>query len=272
MNRKLLVALCFIVISFGLSAQFSATVSNALCFNYCNGSVQIMPDSGYRYKWSSGDSTATGTKDNLCAGTYYCTVSDTLGLALDTLQFIVHQPSPLTDVIAADTVSCYGASDAYIIIVAIGGIPPYTYMVRTILTLDTGYAVDSAGFCPNLPQGGYLIRIVDANGCTVADTTSINQPNTPCTGIRDIKPLLNFSTQPNPVTDVINVVYGLNEPIMLRVAIYDMSGRKIKDVLNDLENTGQHIHLVNIKELAAGNYLLSVMSDKGSFTTKFLKE
>ena len=68
---------------------------------------------------------------------------------------------------------------------------------------------------------------------------------------------------PNPTKNTLNI----SSPVktITKVEIYSLIGKKVMEQTTDLEN-------VNVEEISNGLYLIRILSNKNSFTTKFIKE
>lgn len=120
------------------------------------------------YAWSSGDVGAT-TTSGLSAGTYTVTATDATGCTATTTATI-EEPSALVFTAGTVTdVTCNGGNNGAIACGGItGGTPGYTYSWSNGSTT-----------CPvnGLAAGDYTVTITDANGCTVSDTITVDEPN-----------------------------------------------------------------------------------------------
>ncbi len=148
-----------------LSASVSPT--DASCKNYCNGTIDLTVSGGtppYSYLWSSGDVTEDLT--GLCAGSYSVVVTDANGCTISR-NATIDQPTMLhiflnpTNPLCAE--DCNGSIDATIT----GGTPPYSF------SWTTGQATEDIS---NLCEGGYKLRVFDANGCMASDSTYLADP------------------------------------------------------------------------------------------------
>jgi len=78
---------------------------------------------------------------------------------------------------------------------------------------------------------------------------------------------MDLTFYPNPVEDVINITS--KEVKITQVSIVDMTGKSIKTISSgDKKNDAS----VNVSELAAGNYILVIDTEKGRFNKKFIKK
>lgn len=75
----------------------------------------------------------------------------------------------------------------------------------------------------------------------------------------------NFSLYPNPAKD--NFILETNAALMSAIQITDINGRIVKSMnLSGVSNTS-----VDVSDLKSGMYFVSVQTDNGSGTTKFIK-
>jgi|GEM_PF-1637984 len=150
----------------------SFTVENMSCNGNCDGFIEITPSggtpfnnsNGYLYSWSTG--ATTRVLDNLCAGTYAVTITDSKMCTFDTT-FTLTQPDALIlDSFTQSDANCSGTNDGLIALTMAGGTMPYSYFWS-----DGGD--NAANF--NLAPGGYKCTVVDANSCVyITPTFTIN--------------------------------------------------------------------------------------------------
>ncbi len=147
------------------SMTITPIVTNDICSGYCDGSASPFITGGmppYSFLWSPGGMT-TQSVSELCAGTYTITVTDTNGCSvIDSM--MITTPPPFTASTSGTGVSCPGANDGTALVIASGGVGPYTYQ-----WFPSGGTQASAS---NLGPGSYAILITDFNGCQfVANVT-----------------------------------------------------------------------------------------------------
>ena len=268
LRMKRFALLNFLILFVALvNAQFTITSTNDLCFGGRDGSAQVSPSSGYLYHWNNGDSTAMA--GGLSVGTYTCTVLNLQNVALDTLSAVIRQPDSIAVELTIVKASCPNSRDGSIAVLVEGGVPPNAFDI-TKNFID--FLSDTDGLFTHLDSGLYNIMVTDRYGCVVIDTAFVGFSSNICTSVNDIPQLLSFILQPNPSTDVTHITYELNEPLPLKISIYDLSGKKVQEVLNETEAKGVHTQSISLNSLATGNYILNVVSDKGSFNIKLVKE
>lgn len=72
---------------------------------------------------------------------------------------------------------------------------------------------------------------------------------------------------PNPVNDVVSI--SVNNATIQGIEIYDVNSRLIKNVISDTNTSNLE---VNVQELLQGIYITKLLTDKGNFTKKIVKE
>jgi gliding motility-associated-like protein len=138
----------------------------------CDGSITAAPSGGtgpYTYSWSPGAMT-TATINNLCAGLYTVTVTDSHGCTT-TLAIPVSSPSGPTLIMSQTNASCNGSCNGTASVAASGGAPPYLFNWSP--PPGAGQGTNSVtGLC----AGVYHVRVTDVTGCIVFGTVTITQP------------------------------------------------------------------------------------------------
>jgi large repetitive protein len=148
----------------------TATTSNPLCHNSCDGSIAANPGGGtpgYSFMWLPGGQT-TSSIGSLCPGDYTVTATDKKGCT-NTTTVTLTPPTVLTITAAAtNNVSCSGMCDGSASVSVAGGTPNYSY-------LWSGGQTTSAvtGLC----AGSYSVTVNDAHGCTAISVVSVTQPS-----------------------------------------------------------------------------------------------
>jgi len=162
--------------------------TNIDCYGNCNGQasafIQTQSTPPYNYNWSTGD-TLTGIS-NLCAGTYYLTLTDANQCyRFATLNIL--QPDSIHLNINLSPILCYGQTGGAQITNVTGGTSPYQFLWSTD---STGTSV--SGLTPNT----YFVYTTDSNNCK--DTTSFTLQEPP--------PISSDSSVTNQICD--NVCNG----------------------------------------------------------------
>ncbi len=149
-----------LVIQVGYNQPISANVTplGPNCANGANGKIFLTPMGGapfYSYQWNSGQT----TKDllNVPAGSYVSTITDMNGckLIIDTVE-LLNPPPIVIELLALDSISCFGVEDGGIDMGVSGGVPPYLY---TWNTQETSEDLDQIG------GGIYVLTVEDSLSC-----------------------------------------------------------------------------------------------------------
>jgi gliding motility-associated-like protein len=148
------------------------STSDVTCYGDCNGSATVLPIGGtlpYTYLWSPGGQT-TNTLTGMCAGNYFMQVTDS-NSCIRFAPVTINSPLPIQTSPFVVNTSCTGICDGAIELNTNGGSASgYTYN-----WLPSGQTTDSiSGLC----TGTYTVNITDLNGCTGADTITVNPFNT----------------------------------------------------------------------------------------------
>jgi hypothetical protein len=108
-------------------------------------------------------------------GIYDVTVTDNNNCTVSLPVNVYQIPVPFETIV--DTVKqirCFGDNNGEIIIIPIGGLPPYTFTCSQNSALN-----NSTGQFTNLAPGQYTITCEDSYGCSFTVDETISQPNTP---------------------------------------------------------------------------------------------
>jgi gliding motility-associated-like protein len=166
------IAVCITEPAAGLAATISSQ-TNVSCFGNTNGSATVSVSGGtapYTYLWNTSPAQTSATANNLPAGTYVVTVTDSAGCTA-TASVTISQPAntmALT-ISAQSNVSCFGNTNGSATVSVSGGTAPYTYSWNTS-------PVQTSATVNNLAAGTYVVTVTDANGCSASANVNITQP------------------------------------------------------------------------------------------------
>ncbi len=146
---------------------------DAKCFGGNDGSIQSNASGGtppYTYNWSNNSNTQNISGLNI--GTYTATVTDNNGCSI-TLSQTLTQPDSLSVFSVGLREQCIGSANGKIVVFANGGIFPYS-----IAYSSDGFSFNasSADTIKNLAAGNYVVRLTDANSCTVTRNVTVGSP------------------------------------------------------------------------------------------------
>lgn len=140
------------------SLMGSVLITNVSCYGLCDGTATVVNLSGgiapYVYKWSNGES-EPAVKD-LCAGTYFVTITDVKDLTtVETV--VIEEPDSLTLTYNLEEPSSYIAKNGSIEVLVTGGTPEYDY--------EWIYSGSKESLLDGIGVGTYTIQVIDANNC-----------------------------------------------------------------------------------------------------------
>jgi len=75
---------------------------------------------------------------------------------------------------------------------------------------------------------------------------------------------------PNPFNPATTIEYGLPDETEVRLAIYDVQGREIQELVNQTQRAGMHQVTFNGSDLSSGVYFYSLQTPQGTLTKKLL--
>ncbi|MBI2967083.1 MAG: gliding motility-associated C-terminal domain-containing protein [Bacteroidetes bacterium] len=154
------------------------TVTNPATCNQADGSVAVSVTGGtgiYSYYWLPGGA-STAMVNNLYAGLYIVTVTDSKGCTGTDVAVISNSNAPVLTVISLTNSTCYGDSNGTITVSATGGTPPLTFSWNT-------NPPQAGATATGLTEGNYSVSVTDSIGCIVILYTNITEPDTMITGI-----------------------------------------------------------------------------------------
>lgn len=136
------------------------------CHDRTNGLIAVTASGGtpdYRYNWS-GSFVTQPVRVNLAGGTYTVTVTDQRGCKASQT-FTLQPPAPLViDLVELRNTTCSGRDRGLIDIQPQGGTAPYTYWWSTSSNVQD---------LVNIPEGTYVVNVVDSKGCSVFRTFEV---------------------------------------------------------------------------------------------------
>lgn len=144
-----------------------ATGSTTSCPGTCDGTafVTFPNDSAITsYQWSGGQTTAIA--QNLCAGTYVVTVTDTTGCTSLTSVIVMDAP-PMQSTLTLTTPDCFGDTSGGVCIAVSGNPLAASYL------WSTG---DTTQCISGIAAGSYTVTVTDSTGCSTSIPAILTQP------------------------------------------------------------------------------------------------
>ncbi len=151
----------------------SVTITIPLCYNDTNGNLVSTPMGGtapYSYQWSASLNSQMDSVNQVGAGNYSVTITDTNGCTAQTI-IQVTEPVQLTiSSLTSRSALCYGDNSGISEVIVTGGTLPYTYGWGA----SSNY--QSTATAVNLSTGTYQVIITDLNGCEIDSNIWVDQP------------------------------------------------------------------------------------------------
>jgi gliding motility-associated-like protein len=138
-----------------------------ICNGTGSGSATANPVGGsgiYSYQWSNGQ--ITQTANNLIAGSYDVTVTDSKSCEIIN-NITVTEPPVMTLDFTMDPVACFGESSGSVIAVPGNAVEPIVY----IWSNGNGTVNND-----NIAVGNYCLTITDANDCIISNCVDVTEP------------------------------------------------------------------------------------------------
>ena len=80
-----------------------------------------------------------------------------------------------------------------------------------------------------------------------------------------------YQNYPNPFNPETNIRFSVNERTNISLVLYDVSGRKVKDLIeNVIYSPGEYNFNFNSESLNSGVYFYSIVSDNGILSKKMI--
>lgn len=216
------------------------TTTNPLCFGGTTGQIVGVAGGGndpYQYSWNNGATTASITQ--LAIGTYTLAVTDSNACVIKQTATLT-QPTALNIVLNGTNETQLGKGDGTATSTVSGGVTPYQYLWSNGATTAN---------LANLKTATYTLTVTDANRCNAVQSVTIAGAN--CTG---------FSA-----SAVLNkrVCTGLSDG---QVTVNTVGG--VSPYIFQWSNQRSG---ASFKDLAAGDYTITVSDSKGCTTVVNIK-
>ncbi len=144
------------------------TETNINCFGGNTGSIIATISGGtqpYNFNWSNG--AITKDINTVPQGKYVITVTDFNNCILKDSITLTEPAAPLTALLVADDVNCYGDNTGSVTLTPSGGTPAYTYNWN-----NGAITQDITG----LVKGMYKVTVTDNKSCTYNDSVFVPEP------------------------------------------------------------------------------------------------
>jgi len=237
--------------------QVNSQIIDATCFGECDGTIGVLGvENGVKplkYNWNTGASTAL--INNLCAGEYIVTITDSIGCnTIDTL--IVTQPAMIAFIVDSLINISDESGAIYISIKDAGkysfsweGPNGFSKTTQSIFGLDIG--------------GCYTLTIQDTlTNCSIDSTMCVS-----LIGVEESDFAKSIKIYPNPSTDIFYINFGDINNSNAQIRMFDLSNRKVLDVKKSNEN---RLLGIDVKNMPKGLYFVEIKLDVGVVYRKII--
>jgi Secretion system C-terminal sorting domain len=241
----------------------NGTVTDAICYDDCNGAIQLNAlsngSTAFSALWNEGQS--TNILNDLCAATYQVTVTDSDNCTA-TNSFVVDQPNEIT--ITIDSVRNFTAVDSGAVFFTIDGLDPSmgTSCEGCVVIPGAANICNACGglgnftFVDNLPPGQGIVTITLNNGCQI-----FSAPFT-ISYLSSNKDFVNtpFKVFPNPANEILNI------------ATIDGSYPKeivLKNIFGVIVGRYYNTHSIDVSNLQSGLYFVNLYNEDFIYTRPF---
>ena len=117
-------------------------------------------------------------------------------------------------------------------------------------------------------DGFYMLQITNSNGCsTFSDPVEMM-----ATGIDTPKSAVLFGVQPNPLTDLAQITYSLDQNTTVSIELYNLTGQLVTHLVNERQGSGTYnLPLdANALNLSQGIYFINVQMDNHAWVEKIV--
>lgn len=149
------------------SISNAINITHATCAGACTGGITLNTSggtAGYSYLWN--DNNTSGTRANLCAGTYTVTTTDANNCTRVDI-VTVNDGATITVNVTGNNTTCNNNCDGSATAVPSGGQANYTFKWSNN---------DVTSTVSDLCAGNYTVTVTDANGCTGVGNVTIGSP------------------------------------------------------------------------------------------------
>lgn len=153
-----------------------------------NGSASVTVSGGvpgYSYMWNTG--ATTSSINNVAAGTYSVTVTDTNGCSISGQASVSNTSGPVVTIDSIVNEDCTAGTSGSISVTTTGGTPPYQYLWSNG---ETTYSING------LSSGTYNVTVTDAGGCVGSANANVSASQPPAISICmvTVDPATNHNT------------------------------------------------------------------------------
>lgn len=241
-----------------------ASVTNAICYDDCNGSIQLQSltngSTSFSALWNEGQSTTF--REDLCAATYQVTVTDT-DQCTATASYNVSQPNDV--IISIDSIRHFTSIDSGAVFFTISGIDPaYNPSCEGCVCIPgfgciCGVCGETGdfSFVSGLPAGDGNITITLENGCEIVSPT-FTIDNLSSSKDYGATKLIIY---PNPTSDILNISSEKGR-LPKEMVLKNVFGTTIARYMDT--------NSIDVSTLPSGMYFITFNDENHMFTRSFM--
>jgi hypothetical protein len=129
------------------------------------------------------------------------------------------------------------------------------------------------------PNSGNSIFYVSGNAVNLNNNFTGDSPTntsmvlTPIstTNIKDLSPdMSELRVFPNPSADICSVSYQISQDQQITINLFELSGKLVKNLVDEKQNAGSHTNIVDLKGVAKGVYFVKISSEGNMIASKMI--
>jgi hypothetical protein len=243
-------------ITINLIQSATVTTTSTSCANGEDGALTVTEvidgEGPYQYSIDGEVFGESNTFEGLLAGNYPVTIMDAQGNTFDAGTYEVED--------APEIVLTVEAIENTITATATGGTGDVMY------SIDGGITLQQSGTFADLPDGEYVIIVIDENGCTVSSDVIVID----IVGVGDLAFDLRFNLFPNPVSTQLTLELQSPTARDIRILVYDVAGRLLLE--QSVAKPGDYLKTtIDVRHLPAGSYEVIVSDNVIKGRSRFVK-
>jgi hypothetical protein len=82
--------------------------------------------------------------------------------------------------------------------------------------------------------------------------------------------LSGFNVYPNPSQGLSTVSYYLNQTKSIKVELFELNGKLVKELSNKIQSTGNHSEIIDLQNVAKGVYFIKTTSEGAELSQKMI--
>ncbi len=246
------------------SLQLNIQTTNESDTNANDGSAIATALGGnppYSYVWSNGEATSAIT--NLSPDLYSLTVTDANNCVSIDENVVIYAAGEnlcnMSSIMNSTDETAQGANDGTVSVTPVNGTAPFSYI------WNTG---DSIAYLTNLSPDVYVVTITDSNNCSNVNVAVIEAySDSASIGVNLLIEHPNFKVFPNPVKDVLTVVFESKSNTKQTLEVLNNLGQVVLTKNMTLNKTQENIP---VQTLANGTYHLKVSNQYATKSISFV--